>query len=142
VGAKAKSAPGRPVTESSSSIPAKPEAPTSLEPPRNDAAAGGGRRVTVEFVDRASFLNVYHRDIASGGLFVNSAEPARLHEIVSVELRPPIATANPLRFEARVVHTVDAPVAGTGAPRGMGVQFLDPDRVRATLAPIVLELRR
>jgi hypothetical protein len=24
----------------------------------------------------------------------------------------------------------------------MGVQFLDPDRVRTTLAPIVLELRR
>lgn len=128
--------------------PAAPSAPEtgpatpSPSPSQAVSTAGGGRQITVEFVDRASFLNVYHRDISSGGLFVSSAEPARMHEIVTVELRPPMALAAPLRFAARVVHCVDGESIGPGAPRGMGVQFLDPDRVRATLAPIVLELRR
>lgn len=116
-----------------------PSAAAGATPP---ASTGGARRIVVDFVDRSSFLNVYHRDISSGGLFVSSTEPARLHEVVSVELRPPIAVSAPLLFEARVVHCADGDVAGTNAPRGMGVQFLDPDRVRATLAPIVLELRR
>jgi hypothetical protein len=156
---KAKPAAARPLSDSSTAIPIRPAA-AAPAPPAGPAAppaapsAGGAqpatagapppslRQVTVEFVDRSSFLNVYHRDIAAGGLFVASQELARLHDIVTVELRPPIAVANPLRFEARVVHCVDPAVDGSGSPRGMGVQFLDPDRVRTTLAPIVLELRR
>jgi Tfp pilus assembly protein PilZ len=100
------------------------------------------RQISVEFVDRDSFLNVYQRDIASGGLFVSTSDPAKLHDIVTVELRPPVSTPQPLLFEARVVHCLDGSADGRGSVRGMGVQFLDPDRVRATLAPIVTELRR
>ena len=101
------------------------------------------RVVPVEFVDRASFLAVYHRDIAAGGLFVTSDEPAPLHTTVTIELRPPVPVPQPLRFEARVVHRFDGGgEEGRERVSGMGVQFLDPDRVRATLAPIVLGLRR
>ncbi len=102
------------------------------------------RVVPVEFVDRSSFLSVYHRDIAAGGLFVTTAEPAPLHDIVTIELRPPISTPHPLCFEARVVHRFDTKPgeAPSGNPNGMGVQFLDPDRVRTTLAPILIELKR
>ncbi len=135
--------PAPPADRGESPSPPDASSPTIAPAVASAPAAGGaGRLVLVEFVDRTSFLNVYHRDIASGGLFVSTTEPARLHEVVTVELRPPIAVASPLRFEARVVHCVDGVADGTGAPRGMGVQFLDPDRVRATLAPIVLELRR
>jgi Tfp pilus assembly protein PilZ len=118
---------------------AEPVPPPVPAPP----ARAEPRSVPVEFVDRASFLSVYHRDIAAGGLFVTTDAPAALHETVTIELRPPIAAPHPLRFEARVVHRFD-PVAGGagGGMSGMGVQFLDPDRVRATLAPIVTELRR
>ena len=100
------------------------------------------RQISVEFVDRDSFLSVYQRDIASGGLFVSTAVPSKLHDIVTVELRPPVSTPQPLLFEARVVHCLDGQADGSGTLRGMGVQFLDPDRVRATLAPIITELRR
>jgi len=101
------------------------------------------RTVPVEFVDRGSFLAVYHRDIEAGGLFVTSDLPAELHEVLLIELRPPIPTRHPLCFEARVVHRFDRSGAeGKPGLTGMGVQFLDPDRVRATLAPVLAELRR
>jgi Tfp pilus assembly protein PilZ len=151
LGNRGKPAAQKPVSDSSAAIPIRPaQAEPAAAPAASPVApasapskaAGGSRLVTVEFVDRTSFLNVYHRDIASGGLFVTTTEPAQMHEIVSVELRPPIATQNPLRFEARVVHCVDGAPTGSGSARGVGVQFLGPDRVRAALAPIVLELRR
>ena len=101
------------------------------------------RSIPVEFVDRASFLAVYHRDIAAGGLFITTDSPAALHEIVLIDLRPPMPASTPLQFEARVVHRVDPQNGGDrGGMSGMGVQFLDPDRVRATLAPVLTELQR
>lgn len=131
------SAPPPPSSERSGVQPI-PERPNPFAPP---APHADSKVVEVEFVDRASFLSVYQRDIASGGLFVTSSQSARLHEIVTVELKPPISTPNPLRFEARVVHAV---LDGTnsGNAKGIGVQFLDPDRVRTTLAPLVLEMKR
>jgi len=111
--------------------------------PANAGPSQPARTVPVEFVDRGSFLAVYHRDIEAGGLFVTSDLPAELHEVLLIELRPPIPTRHPLCFEARVVHRFDR-AAGEGKPglTGMGVQFLDPDRVRATLAPVLAQLRR
>lgn len=115
-------------------------APAAAPPP---VATRPPRSIPVEFVDRASFLAVYHRDIAAGGLYITSESPAALHEIVLIDLRPPLAVPHPLQFEARVVHRFDPPDAdGRPAMSGMGVQFLDPDRVRATLAPVLTELRR
>lgn len=103
------------------------------------------RVVPVDFPDRSTFLSVYHRDLATGGLLVSTPEPAALQEVVLIELRTPLAGAPPLRFEARVVHRFE-PRAAVGAGRnllsGMGVQFLDPDGVRAALAPILAELRK
>ena len=131
---------------SKSESAAEPPAP---RPPAKPAEVAGpthtksARTVPVEFVDRASFLAVYHRDIAAGGLFVSTDSPAALHEVVLIELRPPVRTDHPLRFEARVVHRLDAQPTGDGKGTlaGMGVQFLDPDRVRATLAPLLTGLR-
>ena len=103
------------------------------------------RVVTVDFPDRSTFLSVYHRDLASGGLFVSTPSPSALQETVMIELRTPLAGVPPLRFEARVVHRFE-PQAAVGSGRnllsGMGVQFVEPDRVKAALAPILAELRR
>jgi Tfp pilus assembly protein PilZ len=114
--------------------PGKPAAvPLATRPPRT---------VPVEFVDRASFLAVFHRDIAAGGLFVTSDSPAALHEVVLVELRVPAPGSHPLQFEARVVHRFDGATGGAKSGlTGMGVQFLDPDRVRTALAAIIDDLR-
>jgi Tfp pilus assembly protein PilZ len=122
--------------------PAAPPAPAPS--PAAPVSPPISRAVAVEFVDRASFLSVYHRDIVAGGLFVTTESPAALHATVTIELRPPIQTPSPLLFEARVVHRFD-PAGGTGGKAGlagMGVQFLDPDRVRSALAAVVTELRR
>lgn len=100
------------------------------------------RTVPVEFVDRASFLSVYQRDIAAGGLFVSTSELAPLDDVVLIEIRPPIRGSGPFRFEARVVHRFDPPDGEKGKMAGLGVQFLDPDGVRRELEPVVAELRR
>jgi len=118
--------------------PATPAAPVAPAAPER-------RLIAVDFADRSTFLSVYHRDLSSGGLFVSTPKPSPLQEIVVVELRTPLPGAPPLRFEARVVHRFE-PDAAVGAGRnllsGMGVQFLEPDRVKAALAPILAELRR
>lgn len=120
----------------------------ATEPPRGEASTAAAtpstrpaRNVPVEFVDRASFLSVYHRDIAAGGLFVTTDSPADLHEIVLVDLRLPMPTTRAMQFEARVVHRFEPKAGGKPGLTGMGVQFLDPDRVRAALAPLVAESR-
>jgi Tfp pilus assembly protein PilZ len=142
--------PGMSPATSSPREPAPSAAPTP--PPAFATAASAApasaptraaRSIPVEFVDRASFLAVYHRDIAAGGLFVTTDSPAALHEIVLIDLRPPLPASSPLQFEARVVHRIDPQSGGDrSGSSGMGVQFLDPDRVRATLAPVLTELQR
>jgi len=114
------------------------------EPARSEAKpTSPTRTVPVEFVDRASFLAVYQRDIAAGGLFVSTSELAPLDDVVLIEIRPPSRGSGPFRFEARVVHRFDPPADGAkGQLSGLGVQFLDPDGVRAELEPLVAELRR
>ncbi len=117
--------------------------PAAAAEPSPPVAAGSSSVVPVEFVDRGSFLAVYERDIAAGGLFVTTESPAPLHSTVTIELRPPLRLEHPLRFDARVVHRFD-PGAGTEGRNqmsGMGVQFLDPGRVRAALAPVLSQLR-
>jgi Tfp pilus assembly protein PilZ len=122
--------------------PARPaERPAGASPEAAPPVPRPGRKVPVEFVDRASFLSVYHRDIAAGGLFVTTDAPADLHEVVLVDLRLPMPTAQPMQFEARVVHRFDPKAGGKPGLTGMGVQFLDPERVRFALAPLVAESR-
>lgn len=116
-------------------------APASSAP----STPASSRVVPVDFPDRSTFLSVYHRDLASGGLFVSTSSPAALQEIVTIELRTPLPGVAPLRFEARVVHRFE-PEAAVGSGRnllsGMGLQFLEPERVKAALAPILAELRK
>ncbi len=101
--------------------------------------------IPVDFVDSSSFLSVYHRDISAGGLFLSTASPAELQQVVVVELRIPAIESGPLQFKARVVHRID-PTGAVGRGRnllaGMGVQFVEPERVIAELQPVLEALRR
>jgi len=118
--------------------PPKPAPPGEAAEPLREQ-----KTVPVEFVDRASFLSVYQRDIAAGGLFVTTEHLAPLHATVTIELRPPVASVRPLRFEARVVHRFEPGAAGAGpGMHGIGVQFFDPERVCADLAPVLEALRK
>lgn len=129
-----------------------PPAPPAADPGRSDAtrpmagAAGEPRQrvVPVRFDDASAFLSVFHRDIQSGGLFVSSAEPAELNEVVWVELHLPLADARPELFQARVVQRFEPEAAvGTGANilAGMALQLLDPERAVSTLRPLLAKIR-
>jgi len=101
--------------------------------------------IPVDFVDASSFLSVYHRDISSGGLFLSTPSPAELQEVVVVELRVPGGEGRPLRFKARVVQRIEPKAAvgrGQNLLAGMGVQFLEPERVVERLQPTLAALRR
>lgn len=101
--------------------------------------------IPVDFVDASSFLAVYHRDISSGGLFLSTPSPAELNQVVVVELRIPGSGSGPLRLKARVVQRIE-PTAAVGRGQnllaGMGVQFLEPERVIEQLQPTLAALRR
>ncbi len=74
----------------------------------------------LRFADRQQFLAAYHRDLATGGLFVPTEHPAALDAVVTVELR--VAEAAPVRFQARVVHCMEA--SGGNLMAGMGLELL------------------
>ena len=113
------------------------------------AASASTRVVPVDFPDRSTFLSVYHRDLASGGLFVSTSSPAALQEIVTIELRTPLPGVAPLRFEARVVHRFEPrgggrlraePALGHGSPvpragAGPGRAGADPGRAAQVTHP-------
>ncbi len=66
-----------------------------------------------------------------------TGRPGRLHEVVSVELFPPDATAMPVLVQARVVQRFQ-PQPGSGAILvGMGVELLDLPSILDRLQPVV-----
>ncbi|MCP4663605.1 MAG: hypothetical protein GY856_50110 [bacterium] len=95
----------------------------------------------VWFANRAQFLEAYRRDIATGGLFVPSDRPAKLHETITVELRIAESDVKPLRFEARVVQCLEPIMPGNGSTSnlmaGMGVELLTYDRTLKAMRALV-----
>ncbi len=81
----------------------------------------------LRFADRHQFLEVYRRDLSTGGLFIPTDEPAALNEVVTVEVSVADRDVMPVRLEARVVHRLDPNMPdGTGGNlmAGMGVEIL------------------
>lgn len=97
---------------------------------------------SVHFLSSQDFLEVYRRDIVNGGLFVSTRYPARLQEIVQVELHLPLPSVGPVAVRARVVQRFDPQGEGStpNLLAGMGVELLDPAKVLAELRPIVASL--
>lgn len=109
------------------------------------AESDGPAVVAVEFPDRSAFLSAYHRDLATGSLFVSTLLAAAVGEAVTVEIHPPAPCAGVHRFTARVVQRFE-PDAAVGGGRnvlaGIGVRFDDPAGVRESLSGVLAELRR
>jgi hypothetical protein len=129
-------APGRPATPPPLPLPS----PGQLGMSRLRAAQTLGTFV-VRFPGVQEFLDVYRRDISQGGLFVSTVNPARMLEIVSVELQVPYQGVDPIVVRARVVHRFE-PRVGEGANllAGMGLELLDLSNVVARMEPIVARL--
>ncbi len=119
------------------------------------AAAGGGtpeapeeprqedvRIFPVRFASAKDFLGIYERDIVNGGLFVATSRPARMRELVRIELYPPGPAVPPIQLPARVVQRFE-PEPGSGAILvGMAVELLDLPAALDRLRPIAEGLAR
>ena len=116
--------------------------PVPEKPPVPVAPAGGSFSVTFSSPDE--FMEVYRRDILQGGLFVSTPFPARLQETVTVELHPPLHSAEPLMVRARVVQRFEPagdPAASPNLLAGMGLELIDLPVVVEKLLPIVQQMR-
>ena len=85
------------------------------------------------FEDRQQFVEAYDRDLSTGGLFIPSSHPAALNEVITVELQ--VAGAQPVRFEARVVHRFEP--GGGNLMAGMGVELLNFENTLVALKALV-----
>jgi PilZ domain len=117
--------------------------PPPLPPRRPPAPVDpSGGSFTVRFSGIEEFLEVYRRDILQGGLFVSTRYPARLQEIVNVELYPPGLLVDPVMLRARVVQRFE-PQSDTGPNllSGMGLELLDVPSAVERLGPVAERLR-
>ncbi len=124
--------------------PGAPAPPAAASPAAPVSPAPGGAPAeavwTVRFASPRQFVQVYDRDLVHGGLFVATHQPARVQEVVTVEVHLPLPNAPPVRLRARVVQRFE-PRTG-GAPNllaGMGVELLEPAAER--LRPVADLLR-
>jgi hypothetical protein len=125
--------------------PVRPPTPASVkaEGPAAPFTATGGS-FSIRFSSPEEFLEVYRRDIMQGGLFVSTRYPARLQEMVSVELHPPIAFSEPVLIRARVVQRFE-PGNESGSSlnllSGMGLELIDLPALVERLQPFVQRLQ-
>ncbi len=119
-------------------IPEIGSAASSEPPPLPEGA------YRLRFADRRHFLEVYRRDLSTGGLFIPTDDPAALNEAITVELSVDEPGITPVRLEARVVHRLDPDMpdgSGTGnLMAGMGVEILSFERSMETLRGMVVQL--
>jgi Tfp pilus assembly protein PilZ len=109
------------------------------EPPA--AAPAPKAPIAVRFTSIEQFLSVYERDLRQGGLFVSTPEPARIGDLVEIELHLPEPLSARVRMRARVVHRIDPQGGeGMGGPNllaGIGVELLDRRAALAALEPFL-----
>ncbi|MEP7009262.1 MAG: PilZ domain-containing protein [Acidobacteriota bacterium] len=101
--------------------------------------------IAVRFSSIEQFLSVYERDLRQGGLFVSTVQPARIGDLVEIELHLPAPLAGQVRLRARVVHRIDPQSGdGLGGPNllaGIGVELLDAKAALAALEPLLTGAR-
>ncbi len=98
----------------------------------------------VRYPTLESFLEVYRRDISTGGLFVPTGKPAPLNEVVTIAIGLQGDPMEPLQLKARVVHRLEPNgtdmVQGANLMSGMGVELLDPAGARETVGALLRQL--
>ncbi len=123
------------------SVAPKPPRPAAKanEPPLPEGS------FRLRFTDGQQFLEVYRRDLSTGGLFIPTGKPAALNDVITVEVSVDEPGIAPVRLEARVVHRLDPDMPdGTGGNlmAGMGVEILSFDSALEALRAIVDKLSR
>lgn len=136
-------APPLPPSPQASARPPVPEPVRPAPAPPAHPIAGSGGAFAVRFSGVEEFLEVYRRDILQGGLFVSTRYPGHLQETVTVELHPPLASAEPILVRARVVQRFD-PGNDPYSPNllsGMGLELIDLPALVERLQPVVQRMQ-
>jgi len=121
----------------------RPAPPPLRAPEATPRPIEGTGSFKVEFLGPAEFLEVFHRDIVNGGLFVSTRYPGRLQETVRIDIQPPLPSAPPVSLRARVVQRF-VPQGTDLRPNllsGMGVEILDLSSVLERLQAVVDRLK-
>jgi Tfp pilus assembly protein PilZ len=92
----------------------------------------------LEFASAEEFQQEHSTNLANGGVFIATMEPATPRELVSVELAL-AGESNKVRLDGEIVHIVPPEMAEAGAVPGVAVQFAcTQTALRAALEPLVL----
>lgn len=95
----------------------------------------GAVRFAVRYPNSGALEAAIVRDLAAGGLFVPSVDPASLDTMIVVEVSVAGIDRPAAEISARVVHRI-APQSGVGGPNlmaGMGVEVVDLDAAKEAL---------
>jgi Tfp pilus assembly protein PilZ len=108
--------------------------PDSTE--RDATPTGARRRVSIEFKTRERFEREYRRNIANGGIFIESRESFRVYEKLEVELRLTFRDQS-IFLPGEVVSHVAPRFVPPGGKPGVAVQILLPAvALRERLGPV------
>ena len=106
-------------------VPAEPPSVGAEPEPQSQSEAS----YRVRFRDRRHFREVFQREVIRGGMVVPTRDPARLDQVISLEIVPPTRRVEAFEVRARVVHTVQPSATSSGGGSkpysGMGVEFED-----------------
>jgi hypothetical protein len=134
-------APPKPPSPAPVAAPPKPPIPPKPVKPAVPVDPSGGT-YNVRFSGIDEFLEVFHRDILQGGLFVSTRYPARLQETVRVDLYLPVSSLPPVLLRARVVQRFEPGLdSGPNLLSGMGLELLELPELIAKLEPSVARLK-
>ncbi len=111
-----------------------------LEASREQDATSPGGRYRVSYAGARQFLEVYERDVKTGGLFVATQRPAEVRERVEIEIVVEHSGLRPLHLTGKVVYRAEPNPPGDEAHAnlmaGMGVELAEAsvDRVERFVA--------
>jgi hypothetical protein len=93
----------------------------------------------VVFPDDETYREAFSRDMTTGGLFVPTPYPAKLHSTIEVEVSIEGSQKVPARVQALVVHCFDPQglEGGANLMAGMGVEFVHHQAAVADLAKLL-----
>jgi len=111
------------------------------EQPGQEVVIGTAGLVTVRFNTLEALEKVWGRDLAHGGMFIQTEEPLPVDRELTLEIHVPAPGFAPVRTRARVIHSFTPPKDGLGhGPNllsGMGVVFEDALTVIAGLKSVI-----
>jgi uncharacterized protein (TIGR02266 family) len=117
-------------------VPDQPDTPGGGDERRRSPRAVVDLQVSLRFPSVQQFLSAYAGDISETGMFIRTAEPHRVGEVIS--LRFEAGKERIVQGTARIVRLVEATAPGE---RGIGVEFVELDEVSRKLVEMIVRIK-